>query len=350
MYHLRLWILVKAFNRTRNKTTKSRAWISSQAGATGRAKQDRSGQLNNQSPQDKKRPRRKYLSEEIIRNSSDESEEDPRPITPSLPECRRPVFQIDQTAPDAERPQDTEKHLEPGDKLDNTRLVSTYASSRKRKLTRQGLGACKSCQQRHQRCDRVRPVCGRCEKLGSICESADVTESSTTTDPVPRKHSTYPVYRSTNTGQNSGGQLVKNSTKMLATRKMPLTGYWSKNDWDTLSRKGDERETLLATMRSLGLRATLPHHREFRFYIDHFVSLGEDINKIAWSLSSKLSAAQLAKCAEDSAYLDDEIDTLFETYSSIWSLDADRAKLLAPGTDEHYSRDLFYEESEDQRL
>src|SRR5690242_19659676 len=123
MYHLRLWILVKAFNRTRNKTTKSRAWISSQAGATGRAKRDRSGQLRNQSPQNKKRPRRKYLSEEVIRNSSDDSEEDTRPITPSLPERRRPAVQIDQTGPDAKGPQDTEKHLELSDELDETRSV-----------------------------------------------------------------------------------------------------------------------------------------------------------------------------------------------------------------------------------
>jgi hypothetical protein len=48
--------------------------------------------------------------------------------------------------------------------------------------------------------------------------------------------------------------------------------------------------------------------------------------------------------------LDEEIDALFEDHSPIWSLDSDRTKLLAPGVDESYPKDLFYEESQDQKM
>ena len=72
---------------------------------------------------------------------------------------------------------------------------------------------------------------------------------------------------------------------------------------------------------------------------------------IARTLSSELSAEyDLIERAEDPNYLDEEIDALFEDHSPIWSLDSDRTKLLAPGIDESYPKDLFYEESEDQKM
>lgn len=134
------------------------------------------------------------------------------------------------------------------------------------------------------------------------------------------------------------------------TRKLPLDKYWDEEEWEFFNEQADEQDVLLATMRSLGLKATPRHPTHFKFTIENFVSLGKDINRIARPLSSELLAAQLLEYAEDTNCLDEEIDALFENHSPIWSLDSDRTKLLAPGVDENYPKDLFYEESEDQKL
>ncbi|KAJ4993035.1 hypothetical protein SVAN01_01387 [Stagonosporopsis vannaccii] len=339
MYYLRLWILVKAFNRTRNKNRRSRGWPSSPSGATGHDKRDSSGQLNEQPPKGTKRPR-KYLSEEIIRDSSEEPEEEiAGPMDPPFDGTRSPDIQIDQTSSSAKEPRHkTEDDMGLGHELDEARLISAPTLSKKRKLSRQGPRACKSCQQRHQRCDRIHPVCGRCEQFEFICEAADVTEPSPTARRVLRFLSKYLTLGSTNTGQNSAGKLARNSTKPLTNSKTALASCWSKYDGHYFSLQGDERRTMITTMRSLGLRATSQNHSKFGFVIEHFASLGKDINKIARELSSKYSESQLAQCAEDPTYLDDEIDKLFQTYSFIWSLDADRAKLLAPSISGDYPK------------
>lgn len=402
MYYLRLWILAKAFNRTRNKNLYiSSAMKPSELDANTRSTNPRTQATDEQKPRKvrkvsfvddhrdevsdndvtkrtdhghqraegldeeilmehtsastplegnakpkgKRRPKKKYLSATVILNSSDESEEENvRPIIPSLQGRGLRGVETHQVDPSAkEHAEASGLYSDLASEPDDLKPISKAVQSRRNKPMRQGPGACKSCSQRHQRCDRVHPICGRCTRLDLTCEFSDITIS-------PSKTSAALLPRSTSSERGFRTQRAIDSTKPLATSKMPLTEYWSKDEWHSFYLEGDEREAVLATMQSLGLRAILRHPVLFRINVEPFGSLGTDINRIALRLSGQFSAAQLIQYAEDQNFLDDDIDTLFETHSSIWSLDADRTMLLAPGVDNNYPKDLFYEESEDQKL
>lgn len=202
------------------------------------------------------------------------------------------------------------------------------------------------CSRHHQRCDRATPECGRCIELGLDCEYVERKRPRATTFAIPKRQPSRGSAAEVEEDPVSGD--IDNPD---TTRKLPLDKYWDREEWQFLHTQVDERDILLATMRSLGLKATPRHPTHFTFTIENFVSLGKDINLIARTLSSKLSAEnELIERAEDPNYLDEEIDALFEDHSPIWSLDSDRTKLLAPGVDESYPKDLFYEESEDQKM
>lgn len=366
MYYLRLWILVKAFNRTRNKTSslakKSTETITldQQKRAATRQAQDLSLPLQHdhvQASSTTKRmnkskgqchPRKRYLSEAVIHNSSDESgEEDIRAVVHLLKKHRVAEGHAHQANPSSACETDDCGHRSTRTSARVAlRSASRRRASTRRDSTRQGPGACKSCSKRHQRCDRVQPVCGRCAELGFGCEFPDSTA------PIKSKipEYSYPSWSRDATPEfGSEDEPMKDSTKPRESSQLQLGQYWSNDDWRLFFLTGEEREIMLATMRSLGLRATRTDFTEVGIDIMGFESLVEDINKIAHILSSSCSVSQLFRHAEDRNYLDNQIDTLFETHSLIWSLDADRTKLLKPGTDEYYPEHLFYEESEDQK-
>ncbi|KAJ4365969.1 hypothetical protein N0V95_000344 [Ascochyta clinopodiicola] len=140
------------------------------------------------------------------------------------------------------------------------------------------------------------------------------------------------------------------SAMPLAKRPLPLNEYWDKSTWRFYHLRGNERQALFQTLRSLGLKV-IPLHR-VHFSIDKttFATLDNDIDTIAETLSSQFSANQLVQSAADSNYLNEQIDALLQKHSSMWSLDADRSQLLVPGVEEEYPKDLFYEESEGQKL
>lgn len=360
MYYLRLWILVKAFNRTRNKgryfshmppntstTSRERQAVSRQGKDVSLSSQHITIQSTTPTramnkAKGEQYPRKKYLSEEIIRNSSDESEEeDVRLTSTSLDEHKVSDVQIHQNAPSVDEHSYRVKARSVGGSENNSsRITSVSRPSGRRKLIRQRTGACKSCQGRHQRCDRVHPICGRCAELGLVCEFSEASTAQ----------SAQPSFGVTDSEHDPKGYSKSNNTKPLTTSNFRFDKYWDNAYWRLFLLEGDERETTLATMRSLGLRATSRDFTNYEFDIESFESLGKAIDEIARRLSRQSSASQLLYHAEDRTYLDEEIDALLDAHSSIWSLDADRSKLLAPGTDENYLEDLVYEESEDQKL
>ncbi|KAF9697219.1 hypothetical protein EKO04_004854 [Ascochyta lentis] len=140
------------------------------------------------------------------------------------------------------------------------------------------------------------------------------------------------------------------SVMPLAKRRLPLNEYWDKDTWRFLYLRGNERQTLLQTMRSLGLKVVFLHRVHLSFDKKTFVTLDSDINTVAKTLSSRFSTNEIIRFAADSNYLNEQIDVLLQTHSTMWSLDADRSQLLVPGVEEEYPKHLFYEESEDQRI
>ncbi|KAJ8117837.1 hypothetical protein OPT61_g1053 [Boeremia exigua] len=306
------------------------------------------GSVSKQEPRtlkSKRSPRKSFGRDEAIRSSSDESEdEDIGTLSPTFKDLKAFDNQTRYLASHGKPNRyDSKHHSIPGSTLD---IESGTEPSAKQKLPRQPPGACKSCQQRHQRCDRTNPRCGRCVEYDYVCEYFEISK------PAPTSSSSS-APRPTQTGIKDVGfdrESVTDNGMVLTTMELPLNRYWNEDEWRSFHLRGNEREILLSTMRSLGLKATLQHDIQFRFAIEHFVSLGNDINEYAWKLSRKLSTVDLVKQAGDKDYLDEEIDLLFETHAAIWSGDADRTKLISPGADKNYPRDLIYEEHLDQRL
>ncbi|KAH6616727.1 hypothetical protein C7974DRAFT_416843 [Boeremia exigua] len=190
----------------------------------------------------------------------------------------------------------------------------------------------------------------RNSESGVTCESSEVTEAITTAYSESVAHPTKPEPGETDSKHDTKRDNMTDRTMLLTPIQLPVDRYWSRDDWRLYHMQGDERKAILATMRSVGLAVIPQHDNRFEFPVRNFGSLGHDINKIAYGLSSKFSAAQLLRYAEDIFSLDEEIDVLFETHAPIWGLDADRTKLIVPGTDENYPKDLIYEESADQKL
>lgn len=293
----------------------------------------------------KRNPRRNYLSKDIVRNSSDESEDDNILTPSSTPQDSELAI----TETNSQRTEDPYHS--------STRSLSVLDTPIRKTLARLPARACKSCSERHQRCDRTHPICGRCATLGVFCAYLQISDSTSsqsvgfTASPC-KKPDLFTVQSTTSAiGEHDlQGSSVTISTMPLAKRTLPLAEYWNEKDWRYFYLRHSERQITLATMQSLGLKVTSRHPIHFRFDIEHFVTLGSDINKTAKELSGEFSASQLIQFAANPNYLNDQIDDLFERHSPMWSLDADRSKLLAPGLDKNYPKDLFYEESEDQRL
>lgn len=406
-YHLRLWILIKAFNRMRNRVrpfAKTNAQVDADAhtmSSTPKRVDASVQQSNSLSTNDervhrtlqnretgntkdpllntgensdaslseaaqttqpeglakqvsivstpasaqttgaKRRRRRKkqFLSEEIVIDSSDNSDGDVSevPAEATGVNSRRPALH-------AGPRRQSDKHFQRESKISAS--PQPVASSSRSASVLLAPNACVMCSRHHQRCDRATPKCGRCIELDLDCEYVEKKRPRATTVVVTER-------------QPSRGSAAEVEEDLVSrdidnpdtTRKLPLDKYWDKEEWQFFHTQADERDILLATMRSLGLKATPRHPMHFTFTIENYVSLGKDINMIARTLSSELSAEyDLIERAEDPNYLDEEIDALFEDHSPIWSLDSDRTKLLAPGIDESYPKDLFYEESEDQKM
>ncbi|KAF3002039.1 hypothetical protein E8E13_008845 [Curvularia kusanoi] len=142
---------------------------------------------------------------------------------------------------------------------------------------------------------------------------------------------------------------TRNPTLLIA-KDLPLNKYWDEKDWQVYYSHIHEQEIFLATVRSLGMRVTPRYATSSSPTIEHFEALGKDIREISQKLSSVFSAAELFRYAEDRKFLDGEITLLLETHSTIWSFDSNRKKLLAPGEDVNYPRDLFFENDEDQKI
>jgi hypothetical protein len=405
-YHLRLWILIKAFNRMRNRVrpfAKMNSQVEADAHTTSSTSKrvDASVQQSNslstndervyrtlrdretgeqkdpllntdehsdvrlskaahttrsdglaeqvstvstpasaQTTGAKKRRRRKkqFLSEEIIIDSSDNSDGDVSeiPTEPTSVNSRRPALNAG-----PRRQSDKQFHNE----SNASASPQPVANSSRSAPVLQAPNACLMCTRQHQRCDRATPDCGRCVGLHLHCEYVEKTRPRATTFVIPERQP-----RRSSATEVEGELVSEELDDPTTTRKLPLDKYWDEEEWELFNEQADEQDVLLATMRSLGLKATPRHPTHFKFTIENFVSLGKDINRIARPLSSELLAAQLLECVEDTNYLDEEIDALFENHSPIWSLDSDRTKLLARGVDENYPKDLFYEESEDQKL
>ena len=287
----------------------------------------------------KQHPKRKYLSEEVIRNSSDGFEEDNILTEASSYEDAELVIG---TEIRHFTPQSGERHK------DNNNL--------RIKSPRQPPGSCKLCARRHQKCNRARPTCSTCTRLGCSCIYPRASTTAPYSTPTTSRRNEQASISAQDTTKDVNSEhipqegLVTGSTMPLAKRRLRLDQYWDKEAWRTFYLRENERQVILATIRSLGIKVIPRHHNHFRFDIEHFVALGKDVNKIAKELSDKFSAAQLIGHAADPGYIDDHIDTLLDTHPSIRSLDADRTKLLTAGAETEYPKDLFYEESDDQKL
>ena len=318
-----------------------------------------SKQQESSKPVQKRRPRKKYLSEKVIRNSSDETEED-NILTETV--TTKNIEWIVGTEVHHSTSQPEVRHsgkYSPRSKdayLDSQRSLRPLRSPAKTKPPRQPPGSCESCSRRHSKCDRVHPSCSVCARLGCACiypKSLTTVPDSTPTA-SPRKEQGSSFVKST-TEDVSSERTVQEGvetgfTMPLAKRNLRLDQYWDKEAWRTFYLRENERQIFLATVRSLGLKVKPRQRMRFEFEIENFINLGRDVNRVAKTLSGKFSAAQLIRDAANSEYLDDHIDTLFDIHSSIWSIDADRTKLLTAGAKKEYPKDLFYEESDDQKV
>jgi hypothetical protein len=257
-----------------------------------------------------RRPRRNHRSEGVVNNSSDESEDDRTAFTPTA-----------------------------------------TTQSRGGKSARQPPGACESCRRRRQKCDRARPECGRCILLGFTCRYILNTGFATPAKSTPRlKTEVIQAELDVDSEHDSSDQPVTNGTSRVKKVNLPLDEDWDEDRWHYFYLQGDENSLMLATMLSLGLKATPRDRISFSFVIEHYASLCKDICKIAAKLCNKFSAAELIKFAANSSYMDEEIDIIFDDYSHIWSVDGDRTKLLTPGSNALYPQDLSYEEDDDRKL
>lgn len=287
----------------------------------------------------RRRRRKQHLSAEIVIDSSENSDGDvsEAPTEAASVNLRRPALQ-------GGPKRQSDKHFY--NESDISASPQPVASSSRSASVRQAPNACSICTRQHQRCDRATPNCGRCKDFGFHCEYVEKTKPRAPDFEIPERQPSRDFAT-----EVEEGLISRDSDNSTTIRKLPLDQYWDEKDWQFFHTQADEWDILLATMRSLGLKATPCHPTHFQFTIENYVSLGKDINKIARTLSSKYSAEyEMIECAEDPNYLDAEIDALFEDHSFIWGLDSDRTKLLAPGVDVNYPKDLFYEESEDQKM
>jgi hypothetical protein len=128
---------------------------------------------------------------------------------------------------------------------------------------------------------------------------------------------------------------------------LPLDEYWDEGSWHHFY--NTNTRCLFQTMRSLGLHVGRGVGG-FVFTNEDSTKLHNDVNTIAATLAEQLSVDQLIHHAADSNFLNEHIELLFEKHSSIWSQDADRSQLLAPGVEKAYPKNLVYEENKDQRM
>lgn len=284
-----------------------------------------------------RRLRRKYLSEEVVPNSSDEYEDDGNIFTQAT---------IEPTMGDKATPRSRPHH---GGEPDTPAKTASG---------RQPPGACESCRRRRQRCDRARPECGRCAHHGFPCKYLLSPTSTTlvelTSRPSPREEQAVLLSHNSpehvDSGHDPSGQSAINGTLQLRKVDLPLDKDWDEERWQYFYLRVSGDDTMLATMRSLGLKVIPRNRTNSRFVIENFVSLGKDVCKIAGKLCNKFSAAELIHFAADPSYLDAEIDVTLDTYSYVWAMDADRTKLLTPGSDPLYPKHLSYEDNDDRKL
>lgn len=274
------------------------------------------------------RSRRKYLSEEIVRNSSDESEDDSNMFKQGS----------------INTPMGEDATPQPPQLLGG-------------KAARQPPGACDSCRRRRQKCDRTHPECGRCVQLGFQCKYGLILASTTLMKPSSgrsqEEQATLPAQSSprlSDSEDDTTDQLATDGALRLNKFHLLLDKDWDEEHWQYfyLRIRGDG--TMLATMRSLGLKVTRRMRNSFRFAVENFVSLCKDVCEMAEKLCTHFSAAELISLAADPSYLDQEIDVTLDTYSHVWSVDADRTKLLAPGSEPLYPKHLSYEDDDDRKL
>lgn len=272
--------------------------------------------------QGSRRPRRKHQSEGVVDNSSDESEDDKSAFTPAA----------------------------------NTQ-------SRGGKSARQPPGACESCRRRRQKCDRARPQCTRCIGLGFVCTYI-IASASTIPVRTPAKASAKTPSKSAprpkavktkaesddDSEEDISDQSATNGTSRVKKVDLPLDIDWDEDRWHHFYLQDDEDSLMLETMLSLGLKATSRDRISSSFVVEDYASLCKDICRVAAKLCNKFSAADLIRFAADPSYLDEEIDIIFDDWSHVWSVDADRTKLLIPGSDPLYPNDLVFEEDDDRKL
>ncbi|KAF1932905.1 uncharacterized protein M421DRAFT_252122 [Didymella exigua CBS 183.55] len=277
--------------------------------------QEMSGQKESQ------RPRRKYRSEGVVNNSSDGSED-------------RSNISTKATKTAVGNGINSQSRQQPGGKS-----------------ARQPPGACESCRRRRQKCDRARPECGRCILLGFICRYIPNPTSATPVKSTPRPRAEEmeaEVHIESKHGPSD--RLTTNGNMQLQKVDLPLDADWDEGRWRYFHLRSSRDHTMLATMRSLGLKVMPKNRAATRFVVESYVSLCKAICQIAGKLCDNLSAAELIAFAADPSYLDEEIDILFDDYSFIWSVDADRTKLLTAGSDLLYPTDLSYEDDDDRKL
>tara|TARA_R110002003_G_scaffold121_23_gene10834 strand:- start:445 stop:3300 length:2856 start_codon:yes stop_codon:yes gene_type:complete len=136
--------------------------------------------------------------------------------------------------------------------------------------------------------------------------------------------------------------------KFIPRRKLPLNEYWTESDWRGFTLKTGVSITTLLSAIGLPIRRVITG-----VAVKHPIGtiLSEEVNHLATTLYAQLSADDLVLAAADSSYLNDEIDALLDEYApDIWGMDADRSRLLKPGTDHQYPKALVYEADEDRKL
>ena len=128
-----------------------------------------------------------------------------------------------------------------------------------------------------------------------------------------------------------------------------LTAYWGERSWSRFAVYNHvSMQTIIAC---LGLACRRVLH--VGLVLDHAAgtALQVAVGRIALQLSEQLDIEDMAECAADSNFLNEEIDGLFEEFAPrLWGQDSNRRLLMAPGSDVAYPKHLVYENDDDRRL
>ena len=348
-YHLRIWILLKAFNTLRNKKKRSMAGDSQQPAAT---QQEKEGEPTQSATTVRQLPPASARNPSTLTvKGASEASATPLPIT------------------SAELSPTQLPNPHASDRFSLQHPYSYTALGAQRETTSNGVAfndiipsnpkptTVPSVEEADSNKDDAQNV------TQEMCATAESHEDTTVKPPaaVLGAASTAPITQHQSqsfggfipmSGSSSAPDSIAPAPSILTAvdtiNPLPLNEYWNERTWRRFTKSSPVH---IGTFIScLGLvKCNVLGDTTF----DHLAAnaMSAAIDEIASGLYAKVSAESLVVCAANPDFLDEEIDVLLDEYApDIWGMDADRSKLLEPGTNDTYPKNLVYENDDDRKL